>query len=529
MIVKELYYGDDARGRLKSGIEKITKAVASTMGPSGRPIVIESENHVGGLTVTKDGVTVANSINLMDPTENLAVQMVRQSAQNTATQAGDGTTTSIVLSNAIINAAEQYIEQDNNVTDVCRHINDIAKTVDKRLSKMSRKLSGKRLYDVAKISANNDSELGKLIADTYSKASYVTAENSMDWNTYAEVAEGIKVSRGMSNRLFINDHRKQQCVLTDAYVLLTDYEITSLNHIEPVLRFVIERNKALLIIGQLNVQTMGTILRNSVEGKLKVCNIIPPDMGVRKDELMEDLAIALGGKFISGRHGDNLQTITEESLGHAARVEVSIDGTVITPGNRSSQEEVDAHIMSLKALRDENKNTAQREFISERIANISGSIGIIYVGANSDIEQKEKKDRVDDAVLAVRAALEEGVLPGAGQTLVDVFKYVPQPDVVGKGKDYEVAYKIMERALCVPFEQILLNGGKDPKVVVEKILDEGNGRDGFGFDSKNERYGMLLNMGVIDPTKVTRSALKNSVSVATTIVMADAAITNVRA
>ncbi len=529
MIVKELYYGDDARKRLRAGIEKISKAVASTMGPSGRPIVIESENHVGGLTVSKDGVTVANSINLIDPTENLAVQMVRQAAQNTATQAGDGTTTSVVLTNAIISGAEKHLNDDNNVTDVCRHINDIAKTIDKRLSKMSRKLSGRTLYDVARISANNDGELGKLIADTYSRASYVTAENSLDWNTYSEVAEGIKVSRGMSNRLFINDHRKQQCVLTDAYVMMTDYEITSLNQIEQVLRFVIENNKSLLIIGQLNVQTMGTILRNVVDGKLKVCNIIPPDMGVRKDELMEDLSIALGGKFISGRHGDNLQTIGENDLGHAARIEVSMDGTVITPGKRSTQSDVDAHISSLKVLRDENKNNAQREFISERIANISGSIGIIYVGANSDIEQKEKKDRVDDAVLAVRAALEEGVLPGAGQSLVDVFKYVPQPDVVGKGKDYETAYKIMEESLCVPFRQILLNGGKNPEDVISTILEDGEGRDGFGFDSKNERYGMLLKMGVIDPTKVTRSALKNSVSVATTIVMADAAITNVRA
>ncbi len=311
--------------------------------------------------------------------------------------------------------------------------------------------------------------------------------------------------------------------------MMTDYEITSLNQIEQVLRFVIENNKSLLIIGQLNVQTMGTILRNVVDGKLKVCNIIPPDMGVRKDELMEDLSIALGGKFISGRHGDNLQTIGENDLGHAARIEVSMDGTVITPGKRSTQSDVDAHISSLKVLRDENKNNAQREFISERIANISGSIGIIYVGANSDIEQKEKKDRVDDAVLAVRAALEEGVLPGAGQSLVDVFKYVPQPDVVGKGKDYETAYKIMEESLCVPFRQILLNGGKNPEDVISTILEDGEGRDGFGFDSKNERYGMLLKMGVIDPTKVTRSALKNSVSVATTIVMADAAITNVRA
>lgn len=528
MIVKELFYGEDARLKLMSGIEKIYKAVASTMGPSGRPVVIESERHVGGLTVTKDGVTVANSITVMDPTENLAIQMVQQAARNTATQAGDGTTTSVVLTHSIIESSKKYLTEKNNVTEVCRGINDIAKQIDKKLVSMSKPVTGKTLFDVAKISTNNDQELGKLIADTYSKASYVTVENSLDWNTYADVANGIKVSRGMSNRLFINDHKKQQCVLTDALVLMTDYEITTMAQLEPVLRYVVENNKALLIIGQLNVNTMGTILRNATEGRLKVCNIIPPDMGIRKDELMEDLAISLGGKYISARHGDNLQTINESVLGHASRIEIGIDGTVITPGNKHDEEKVSLHLADLKTLHDDNKNPEQREFITQRIANISGSIGIIYVGANSDIEQKEKRDRVDDAVLAVRAAIEEGILPGAGQTLVDAFKYVLQPGVKGKdGIDYQTAYEIMSEAILSPYRQILENGGKDVAKITDTIIEKAT--NGFGYDSKNEKFGMLMKMGVIDPTKVTRSALKNSVSVATTIVMADAVITNVRA
>jgi chaperonin GroEL len=451
--------------------------------------------------------------------------MVRQAAQNTATQAGDGTTTSVVLTEAIIDAADEYMKAGANVTDVCRSIVDISKQIDKQLVKKAKKLDSKTLRDVARISSNNDQEIGDLIADTYAEASFVTAENSMDWSTYTEVSKGVKISRGYSNRAFINDHRTQQCVLTDAYVLITDYEITSLQHMENILRFVIEQNRSLLIIGQLNVQTMGTILTNVLAGKIKVCNIIPPDMGIRKDDLMEDLAVVLGGKYVSGRNGDNLQVLEPAHLGKAARIVVSADGTVITPTEHFS--EVDTHIANLKSLIETTKNSAERDFINHRIANISGSIGVIYVGGNSDIEQKEKKDRVDDAVLAVRAALEEGILPGAGQTLIDAFKYVKQPDAIKEySESYAIAYEVMQQAITIPFVQILLNAGKDPVKVATEI--ELKAKDGYGYDSKNDKYGDLIKMGVIDPAKVTRSALKNSVSVATTIIMSDASITNIR-
>jgi len=529
MIVKELYFDDEGRKKLRSGIEKLAKAVKSTMGPYGRPVVMESENHIGGLTVTRDGVTVANNINLIDPVENIAVQMVKQAAQDTATQAGDGTTTSIVLTEALLNAASDHTSEKNNMTAVSRYMQEIAATIDKNLVRMSKKVSGKTLESVARISANNDSAIGKLIADTYRQASYVTVENSNNWKTYSDVAAGVKVARGFSNRGFINDERKQECVLEKVKVLISDHEITSVNHIAKILEPIIKNNEALLIIGQLNVQTMGTLLLNARERRLKVCNIIPPSMGIRKDDLMEDLAIALGGKYMSSRSGDAVQSISYEDLGYAEKVTVSADKTIFIPGDTQDKDALKKRIEELTQLREEDKSQQEKEFVSERIANISGSIGVIHVGANSDIEQKELKDRVDDAVLAVRAALEEGVLPGAGQTLVDVFKYVPQPGVTYNFEDidYESAYKIMEQATVEPFKRILENGGLNYKEIGMNI-ESACEKDGYGYDAKNDTYGNLYKLGVIDPTKVTRSALKNAVSVSTTLIMSDVIITNVR-
>lgn len=529
MIVKELYFDDEGRKKLRSGIAQLAKAVKSTMGPYGRPVVMESENHIGGLTVTKDGVTVANNINLIDPVENIGAQMVKQAARDTANLAGDGTTSSIVLTEALLNAASEFTNEKNNMTAVSRYMQEIAATIDKNLIKMSKKVSGKTLESVARISANNDSVIGKLIADTYKQASYVTVENSKDWKTYSDVASGVKVARGFSNRQFINDERKQECVMENVKVLISDHEITSVNHIQNILEPIVKNNEALLIIGQLNVQVMGTLVLNAKQGRLKVCNIIPPSMGIRKDDLMEDLAIALGGKYMSTRSGDAVQSIKYEDLGFAKKLNVSAEKTIFIPGDNQDKDALEKRINELTQSRDENKDQQEREFLSERIANISGSIGVIHVGANSDIEQKELKDRVDDAVLAVRAALEEGVLPGAGQTLVDVFKYVPQPGARHEEEDidYTSAYKIMEQATLEPFKQILENGGINYTEVGQTIFFQSE-KDGYGYDAKNNVYGDLYKLGVIDPTKVVRSALKNAVSVSTTLIMSNVIITNIR-
>lgn len=526
MIVKKLHFDEEGRQKLKTGITTISSAVKSTLGPRGRTVLMESENHTGGITITKDGVTVARGINLMDPVENLAVQLMRQAADRTATIAGDGTSTSVVLTEAIINAADEFTDEKSNMIEVTRHINSIASELDNRLVKMSRKVSGKMLQDVAKISSNNDPVIGKLIADTYNEASYVTVENAQDHNTRAEVAAGIKINRGFSHRIFINDFKKNACVLENPLVLITDHEISNLRQIESVLTVAIKSQRPLFIIGQLTPNTMATIAKNIAAGNMKVCNIIPPSFGLQKDELMSDLAVALGGVYLSGTTGDNILDIQESQLGSALKIVVNADSTVIIPSESQDKEAVDARIGEIKSMLENNLTPKEKEFIHERIANISGSIGVIYVGANSDIEQKELRDRVDDAVLAVRAAIEEGILPGAGQTLIDAFKYIKQPVVIGEDRDYESAYNIMNKALLEPFCQILRNAGMDWNVISLNI--DSDKTNGYGFDVKNERYGDLIKLGVIDPTKVTRAALSNAVSVATTIMSTNAIITNVR-
>ena len=306
MIVKQVHLGDSGQEKLMAGIKKIAGAVKSTLGARGRTVLIESENHVGGITVTKDGVTVARSINLYDPTENLAVMMLRQAAEKTATMAGDGTTTSIVLAEAIIDAAEAYIEEDTNVTEVIREMNSIAERIDAHLKKKSKKVSGRRLRDVATISANNDRKVGDMIAGAFEEVEMVTVENSMNSDTYVDIIKGMRIERGYTSKYFVTDQKKQECVMENPYVLITDHEISNLANIEEILKPIVAQGKPLLIIGELSQNVLNTLNVNALQGKIKVCNIIPPNFGYRKKELLEDLAVALGGTYFSDDTGDDL-------------------------------------------------------------------------------------------------------------------------------------------------------------------------------------------------------------------------------
>ena len=512
MIVKEIHFGDDGQKKLKKGIKKIAGAVKSTLGARGRTVLIESEQHVGGLTVTKDGVTVAKSINLYDPTENLAVMMMRQAAERTATVAGDGTTTSIVLAEAIIDAADKYLSETDNVTEVIREINQITGQVVQQLDKKSKKLTGKKLVDVATISANNDKEVGKMIADAFSEVDMVTVENSMTTSTYVEIIKGMKIDRGYSSRLFINDHKKQECVLDNPYILITDHEINNIQNLERILIPIVTQQKSLLIIGELGQNALNTLNANVAAGKIKACAIMPPSFGYRKKDLLEDLAVALGGVYYSEDTGDDLSLIEFDHLGKAAKVIVS-KGMTVFMHNASREEAIVQRVEELKEMRDEATSNEEKNFLNERIANLSGGVGVIYVGALSDIEQKEKKDRIDDAVCAVQAALVDGILPGGGVALLDTNTSV----------DYSsTAISIMCDALQAPFRQIVENAGKNS----DEIL--ANRPFGCGYDVKGEQYGDMMKLGIIDPTKVTKNALLNAVSVATTIMSTNAIITNVR-
>ena len=516
MIVKEIHFGDEGQKKLKSGIKKIAGAVKSTLGARGRTVLIESENHVGGITVTKDGVTVAKSINLYDPTENLAVIMMRQAADKTATVAGDGTTTSIVLAEAIIDAADKYISPDHNVTEVIRKINGITKNVVSNLEKRSKKVSGRRLYDVASISANNDQEVGKMIGDAFSEVSLVTVENSMNSETRVEIINGMRIERGYTSPYFVNDQKKQECILENPYVLICDHEINNISNLEKILAPIVSQGRSLLIIGNLGPNALQTLNVNVYQGKIKACNIMPPSFGYRQKDLLRDLAVALGGTYFSEDTGDDLSIVNLIDLGRASKIIVKKDMTVFMH-HAEFKEDIDNHLAELNEMINQTDDQVDREFLRERIANISGGIGVIYVGAQSDIEQKEKRDRIDDAVYAVMAALEEGILPGGGIALAECASLIDDNN--------DVASKIMYDALIAPFNQILINAGKNPKSIALNMFEN----KGWGYDVKNEVAGDMIKMGIIDPTKVTKNALLNAVSVATTIMSTNAIITNVRA
>ena len=512
----ELYFDQDGRERLISGIRKISKAVKSTLGPLGKTVVIESPHHTRGLTVTKDGVTVAKSISLKDDVENLAVRMMKDAADRTATSAGDGTTTAIVLTEAMIEEGLN-VAKDINMTEVSRLVTKLTDELIADLGKKAKKVSGRTLKDVATISANNDRELGKLIAEVYSqvgKDGVVTVENSETTETYYEVTDGIKIDRGYASRLFINNQKTDECILDDVYILCTDLEINSIMNIEEVLKPIIQQNKKLLIIGNPNQNVINTMGMNVVKNGLKICSIVPPQFGYKTKELMSDIAMSVGAKYFSESTGDDLSLITMADLGHAKKVVVGQDKTVIIRDEKTS-DEVEARIEELKGALDRATKKGDKDFIRERIASLNGGIGVIYVGGDSDIEQKEKFDRVDDAVCAVRSAIEEGILPGGGTSLyLSTLSYEK-----GEGREMGTAKAILNSALIAPIMQILENAGQDTAICTE--IEE----FGEGYNVKTMEFGNMYKMGIIDPAKVTKNALKNAVSVAMTILTTNAIIT----
>ena len=533
-IPKNLEFDQPGRDKLIQGITKISKAVKSTLGPRGKTVLIESPEHIGGMTITKDGVTVANSIFLDDAVENLAVQMLKDAARRTANSAGDGTTTAIVLTEAIIKAGEKNLTEKNNIAEVVKGINKFSKSVLKHLKKNSRRITKSRLLDVATISANNDKNLGKIIADAYGKVGkngIVTVERSQNHETYATVTNGIKVDRGYTSNLFITNQKNDESVLEDTLVLVCDQEISNILQIENVLKPIIQQNKKLLIIGPCSVNVVNTLAANVVRNGLKLCNIIPPQFGYKQHELMQDIALSVGAKYFSEKTGDDLSLLSMEDLGHADKIISGKSQTVIIKNNQIT-EEIEKRISDLKEQQENTEIVSDREFINERIASLSGSIGAIYVGGNSDIEQKEKYDRVEDAVCAVRSALEEGIVKGGGLALFYSREELNNISKKIVNDDEATAIDILMESLCAPLRQILQNAGlniddyysvsPDDQAwhMHEIIWNE--------YNVKTEEKGDFFKMGVIDPLKVTKTAFENAVSVATTILTTNAIITHAR-
>jgi chaperonin GroEL len=526
-IPKNLEFDQSGRDKLISGITKISKAVKSTLGPRGKTVLIESPEHIGGMTITKDGVTVANSIFLEDPVENLAVQMLKDAARRTANSAGDGTTTAIVLTEAIIKAGENNLTKENNITEVVKAINVFSKIVLKELKKKSRRITKSRLLDVATISANNDKNLGKIIADAYNKVGkngIVTVERSQNHETYATVTNGIKIDRGYTSNLFITNQKNDESVLEDTLVLVCDQEISNILQIENVLKPIIQQNKKLLIIGPCSVNVVNTLAANVVRNGLKLCNIIPPQFGYKQHELMQDIALSVGAKYFSEKTGDDLSLLNMNDLGHADKIISGKSQTVIIKNNQMT-EEIENRISDLKEQQENTEIVSDREFINERIASLSGSIGAIYVGGNSDIEQKEKYDRVEDAVCAVRSALEEGIVKGGGIALVKCQGKLTELIKTKVNEDEKAAYFILCEAIESPARQILENAGKQYLDIYPK---DDETKDDEHYNVKTEKRGDFFKMGVIDPLKVTKTAFENAVSVATTILTTNAIITHAR-
>tara|TARA_R100000900_G_scaffold56432_1_gene45908 strand:- start:10123 stop:11490 length:1368 start_codon:yes stop_codon:yes gene_type:complete len=454
--------------------------------------------------------------------------MMKQASEETATNAGDGTTTAIVLTEALVEAGMKWIKPHHNVAEVLKDINKHAEEIGKFLKKeRSKKLNKSRLLDVATISANNDKEIGKIIADAYNsvgKDGIVTVERSQTEKTYSEITHGIKIDRGYSSPMFINNHKKDECIMDNVKVLVADQDISNILQIENILKPIINAQEKLLIIGSLSDNVVNTLAANVVRNGLKFCHIPVPSFGYRTHELMQDIALAIGAKCFSEKTGDDLSLVRMEDLGLADKVIVGKDNTVIIKDNQVTDEIT----KRVEELREQQKNKtftkAERDFVNERIASLVGGIGCIYVGGNSDIEQKEKFDRVDDSVCAVRSALQEGIIPGGGLALYDCsFDFEPKEEYNEKYDEEQCAKLIMRDALQAPMKQILCNAGKDVDDVMhaDLIQDE-------GFDVKKGKYGDMFKMGIVDPVKVTRNALLNAASVATTILSTNAIVTHAR-
>ena len=508
--MKQILFDDDARTKLLEGITLMAKAVKSTLGPQGGTTLIESSNHTRGMTVTKDGVTVAKSIRFEDRVMDLAVRIMREASERTASIAGDGTTTSIVLAEALVLLGFVGLN-DYNATELLRLL---SKQVDRcidELSKMSVEVTDKLLYHVAKISTNNDEKMGKVIGDVYKavgKNGIVTVENSQSHKTYYEVTNGIKIDRGYSSPMFINDQRKDECVMEDVKVLVCDGTIERILDIEAVLKEVINNRDRLLIIAPCSVNVINTMAANVIKNGLKLCNISPPSFGYRQHELMQDIALSVGATYFSEKTGDDLSLIKYEDLGTASKVIVGKDSTILVRKGEVG-ETIEQRISELWEQHKLLESEAEREFVLSRIASLSGGIGVIHVGGNTDLEQKELYDRVEDAVCAVRAALSDGILPGGGialKHLSDMFGC----DVKAEDTVEDYVYHMLTFALMSPFNVMLANSGLD------KPTFEGDDPN-FGINFKTGETGNMIEMGIVDPALVTKSALRNAVSVASTI------------
>jgi chaperonin GroEL len=509
-IVKDLNFGDSAKSRIIAGVSKLAKAVKSTLGASGKCVIYEDGR--GKPVITKDGVTVAESVVLFDPVENMGATLIKEAARNTVKEAGDGTTTATVLAEALIKEISNKEYGDITIRDVKEGIASGLKKVNKYLDSVKIEVKDDMLDNVAAISCNNDKELGAIIANAYKKVGndgVVLMESSETDETYTELVDGVQLECGVTSPHFVTDTEKQRAVLENPLVLVVSSEIPNVRKIQNILEFVIKNNRSLLIVAPVSQQVKSALLMNKVKGNIKVNVIDPPGFGPTKQDTIKDLAILTNATVINEELGDDLDGISLDILGEAEKAVTDDKNTIITLEN--IDERVKERIKEVKKLYKAEKNGFIKKKIQQRIAMLSGSVGIVRVGANSKVELKEKRDRVEDAIYATKAALKEGIVSGGGIALLNASQCI---------KSENVGEKILLNAIKSPFETILSNAG------IEQVGPRPN--KGLGIDVVTGKEVNMVEAGVIDPVLVTKTALKNAISVVTTIISADCVISNIR-
>ena len=511
-MAKDIKFDVDAREMLKKGVDQLANAVKVTLGPKGRNVIIEKK--FGAPQITKDGVTVAKEVELEDKFENTGAQLVKSVASKTGDDAGDGTTTATILTQSIVNVGLKNVTAGANPMDLKRGIDKAVAVVVDHIKQNAEQVDDNydKIEQVATVSANNDPEIGKLIADAMRKVSkdgVITIEESKSRDTYTNVVEGMQFDRGYLSGYFVTDADKMECVMDNPYILIYDKKISNIKDFLPVLQPAAESGRPLLVIAEdVDSEALTTLVVNRLRGGLKICAVKAPGFGDRRKAMLEDIAVLTGGIVISEEKGLKLEQATLDMLGTCDKVTVSKDNTTIVNGAGDKQAIADR----VAAIKNEMANTTSsydKEKLQERLAKLAGGVAVLYVGANSEVEMKEKKDRVDDALCATRAAVEEGVVVGGGTTYIRALEALK--GLKGDNADEQTGINIVERAIEEPLRQIVANAGGEGAVVVQKVR-EGNGD--FGYNARTDKYEDLRKAGVIDPAKVARVALENAASIA---------------
>ena len=519
---KEILFDVEARNKLKAGVDALANAVKVTLGPKGRNVIIGKK--FGAPHVTKDGVTVAKEVELKDPVEDMGAQMVKEVASKTADIAGDGTTTATVLAQAIVTAGLKNVAAGANPMDLKRGIDKAVNAVVAELKKISKEIGSdsEKIKQIASISANNDEVIGSLIAEAMKVVGndgVITVEEAKGTETEVKTVEGMQFDRGYLSPYFVTDTEKMIAELENPLILLYDKKISNMKELLPILEPAVQTNKPLLIIAEdVEGEALATLVVNRLRGSLKIAAVKAPGFGDRRKAMLEDIAILTGGQVISEERGLTLENATLDMLGSAEKVEIDKDNTTIING-AGNKENIEARINQIKAQIEATTSDYDREKLQERLAKLAGGVAVLYVGAPTEVEMKEKKDRVDDALASTRAAVMEGIVPGGGVALIRAGKAIQ--DMVGDNDDETTGIIIVKRAIEEPLRQIVRNAGGEGAVVVQKVKE---GKDDFGFNARTEEFENLYEAGVIDPTKVTRTAIENAASIASMLLTTECVI-----